>query len=100
MKGGASMRHEGVAAIALLAMGLATAVWMQSEAMRLTSVARAREQQLEHLRTLSRPGVRLAPEEQSLLALRGLFGGHEVEWLATGSGPVLTVVPRAEDCAL
>ena len=85
------MPPERLGAFVLLVAGVAASYWMQSEAARVSTSVTAREQQLEHLQTLAQPLSRCTVDDRSVDALRGLFAGHDVVWLETPAGAVLTL---------
>ncbi|MCA8950635.1 MAG: hypothetical protein KDE27_14125 [Planctomycetes bacterium] len=94
-KRGSIAPPERLAAFVLTAVALASSYWLQREAARVESVVTARRQQLEHLRTLSQPFLRPVAAPSSIVALRGLFADHELSWVETPAGPMLTVTDRA-----
>lgn len=86
------MWHERAAALLMVAIGLLASLWMHSEAVRATVIARVREQQLEHLQALSQPAGHRSVDERALSSLGGLFPGQTVVWLHTSAGPTLSLV--------
>ena len=94
------LRFESAAATLLLAIGLSASMWMLAEANRTAAIAKAREQQLEHLITLAQPNGSREVDDRSLASLGGLFAGQTVVWLHTSTGPVLSLAPVSEAGAL
>jgi hypothetical protein len=92
VNGDGGVARERIAAVALLAVSVAAAAWIHCRVAEVGATVEARREQLDSLRSLCASRPQLEDRgESSLEPIDGLFDGHELAWLRTAAGPVLTL---------